>query len=459
MVSPPLMTPTGTRAVLRISCRFLSLLLAALLVGGRAWAGDVGFIRDAEIESTLRTFYTPILQAAGLEPTVVHIYLVNDPSLNSFVAGGQNIFINTGTIMRSETPNQLIGIVAHETGHIAGGHLIRSEEAMRNATIKAIIAMVLGAGAAAATGNAGAAGAAVLGGEAVGMRSFLSFSVAQEANADQAGLRFLDKTHQSARGLLEFFQILEGQEMLTGNRQSPYLRTHPLTSQRIEYVRLHVEQSPYSNVTDSSAWVELHKRMKAKLIAFLYPPSQALPQFPATDMSVSARYGRAVAYYRVPELKKALDLIDGLIQQEPNNPYFHELKGQMLFENGRIADAVPPYRESVRLAPDVALLRVELAQVEIESGDAALNKDALANLKSAAQFENRNADTWHFMAIAYGRAGDMGNSALSLAEEAMAQGDKAQARGQAQRALKLLPVGSPGRLRAEDIQIEAERKK
>src|ERR1700720_179467 len=177
MVSPPLMTPTGARAVLRISCRFLSLLLAALLVSGRAWAGDIGFIRDAEIESTLRTFYTPILQAAGLEPTAVHIYLVNDPTLNSFVAGGQNIFINTGTIMRSETPNQLIGIVAHETGHIAGGHLIRSEEAMRNATIKAIIAMVLGAGPAAATHNGGAAGAAVLGGEAVGMRSFLSFSV------------------------------------------------------------------------------------------------------------------------------------------------------------------------------------------------------------------------------------------------------------------------------------------
>jgi predicted Zn-dependent protease len=282
--------------------------------------------------------------------------------------------------------------------------------------------------------------------------------VGQEANADQAALRFLDKTHQSSRGLLEFFQILEGQEMLTGMHQAPYLRTHPLTTQRIEYVRQHVEQSPYSNITDSSAWVELHKRMKAKLIAFLYPPSQALPQFPETDMSVSARYGRAVAYYRIPELKKAVALVDGLIQQEPNNPYFHELKGQMLFENGRVGEAVGPYREAVRLAPDVALLHVELAQVEIEAGDNSLNNDALANLKSAAQYESRNADTWHFLAIAYGRSGDMGNSALSLAEEAMAQGDKAQAKGQAQRALKLLPAGSQARLRAEDIQMEAGRK-
>jgi len=439
------------------SCRFLGLLLAALLACGHAWA-DVGYIRDAEIESTLRTFYTPIFQAAGLDPSAVHIYIVNDPTLNSFVAGGQNVFINTGTIMRSETPNQLVGIVAHETGHIAGGHLIRSEEAMKAATIKSIIAMVLGAGAAAASHNTGAVGAAMIGAQGVAMRSFLSFSVAQEANADQAALRFLDATHQSARGLLEFFQILEGQEVLSGSHQSPYLRTHPLTTQRIDYVRQHVEQSPYSNVTDSSAWVELHKRMKAKLMAFLYSPQQALTYFPETDMSVSARYGRAIALYRFPELKKALELIDGLIRQEPANPYFYELKGQMLFENGHVAEAVAPYREAVRLAPDVALLRVELGQVEIETENQALNSEALTNLKSATQYENRNADTWHFLAIAYGRAGDMGNMTLSLAEESMANGDKAQAKGQAHRALQLLPQGSQARLRAEDIEMEASRK-
>jgi predicted Zn-dependent protease len=443
--------------VLRRSCRFLGLLLAAMVVCGPAFA-DVGYIRDAEIESTLRTFYTPILRAANLEPSAVHIYIVNDPTLNSFVAGGQNIFINTGTIMRSETPNQLVGIVAHETGHIAGGHIYRSEEAMKNATIKTIIAMVLGAGAAVASHNSGGVGPMIYGAESYGMRSFLAFSVAQETNADQAALRFLDATHQSSRGLLEFFQILEGQEVLSGARQSPYVRTHPLTQQRIEYLKEHVEKSPYSNVADSAAWVELHKRMKAKLQAFLYAPSQALTLFPESDTSVSARYGRAIAYYRFPQLKKALDLIDGLIREEPNNPYFHELKGQMLFENGRVAEAVGPYREAVRLAPDVALLRVELGQVEIETGDSSLNMDALTNLKSAAQYEARNADTWHFLAIAYGRGGDMGNAALSQAEEAMANGDKTQAKGQATRALKLLPQGSQAHLRAEDIQMEAERK-
>jgi len=448
----------GMTALLRILGRFLGVLLLICLVVGTAAAEDLNYIRDAEIESTLRTYYTPILKVAGLEPTAVHIYLVNDPRLNSFVAGGQNIFVNTGTITRSETPNQLVGIVAHETGHIAGGHLIRGEEAMRNASIESIIAMVVGAGASVLGHNPGAGGAAVLSGESVGIRSYLAFSVAQEATADQAALSFLDKTHQSARGLLQFFQILEGQEILSGALQSPYMRTHPLTAQRIEYVKNHVAHSPYSDVPDPPDWVELHKRMKAKLVAFLSGPGQTLQQYPETDNSIAARYARAVAFYRVPELKKALVLIDGLIQDEPKNPYFHELKGQMLFENGKVRDAVAPYQQSVRLAPDVALLRVELAQVEIETNDPALNQEALTHLKSAVSFEARNPDTWRFLAISYGRSGDMGNSALALAEQAMASGDKPLARQQAQRALKLLPAGSQGRLRAEDIQLEAQRK-
>ncbi|HTZ80805.1 MAG TPA: M48 family metalloprotease [Stellaceae bacterium] len=444
--------------MLRIVARVLGVLLLTCLAARSAGAEDLNYIRDAEIESTLRTFYMPILRAAGLDPSAVHIYLVNDARLNSFVAGGQNIFVNTGTITRSETPNQLIGIVAHETGHIAGGHLIKGEEAMRNASIESIIGMVVGAGASVLGHNPSAGGAAVLSGESVGIRSYLAFSVAQEASADQAALTFLDKTHQSARGLLQFFQILEGQELLSGALQSPYMRTHPLTTQRVAYVKNHVERSPYSDVPDPPDWVELHRRMKAKLVAFLSGPGQTLQQYPESDNSVAARYARAVAFYRVPELKKALALIDGLIQEEPKNPYFHELKGQMLFENGKVRDAVAPYQQSVKLAPDVALLRVEFAQVEIETNDPALNPDALIQLKSAVSFESRNPDTWRFLAVAYGRSGDMGDSALALAEQAMATGDKAMARQQAQRALKLLPQGSQGRLRAEDIQLEAQRK-
>ena len=442
----------------RILSRLLGALLVLFLADRAAWADqDPGYIRDAEIETILRTYYTPILRAASLDPDAVHIYIVNDPSLNSFVAGGQNIFINTGTIIRSQRPNQLIGIVAHETGHIAGGHLIRTEEALRDASIKSIIAMVVSAAAVAAARGSGGGGG-VGEGQDPGLRSFLRFSIAQEAQADQAGLRFLDRTHQSARGLLEFFQILQQQELLAGIKEVPYLRTHPLTTQRIDYIAEHVKNSPYSDTPDPPEWVELHKRMKAKLDAFLQPPGAAIRDYPETDNSVAARYARAISYYRIPDLNRAVPLIDGLIKQEPNNPYFYELKGQMMFENGHVRDAVAPYKKAVQLAPDTALLRVELAQVELETEDASLNRDALAQLLAADRYESRNPETWRLLAIAYGRGGDLGNSALALAEQAMAQGDRSMARQEAERAIQLLPAGSPGRLRAEDIKLEAQRK-
>ncbi|HTV30854.1 MAG TPA: M48 family metalloprotease [Xanthobacteraceae bacterium] len=417
---------------------------------------DLSYIRDAEIESTLRTFYNPIFKAAGLDPNAVHVYIVNDPELNSFVAGGQNVFINTGTIMRSESPNQLVGIVAHETGHIADGHLVRFDEALHNASIESMIAMAVGAGVAVLAHGSGDAGAALAAGQEVGLRKFLNFSVAQEASADRAGLRFLDATHQSARGLLQFFEILEQDERLSGIEEIPYLRTHPLTSERIETMREHVENSPYSNNPDPPDWIELHKRMKAKLIAFLQPPADVLQQYPASDTSIAARYADAIAYYRIPDLKKALNLINGLIAAEPRNPYFQEFKGQMLFENGHVQEAVEPYQNAVKLLPDVALLRVELAQVELETNDSALTRDALVNLENAHTYESENPDLWRYMAIAYGRLGDMGNADLAQAEQAIAQGDQQMAKHEAADAIKLLPPG-PSRMRAEDIQLEAQQ--
>jgi predicted Zn-dependent protease len=441
--------------------RILSRILCVLLVSSPALVGEaraqgISLLRDAEIEDIIRTYATPIWHVAGLDPEAVHIYIVADPSLNSFVAGGQNLFMNSGTIMRSESPNQLVGIMAHETGHIAGGHLARSEEALRNATIQNIIGLVVGAAAAAASGNAGAGAAAILGSASVAQRSFFAFSITQEASADQAALTFLDRSGQSARGLLQFFEILQQQEVLTVGHQDPYMRTHPLTDQRVDYVREHVLHSQFSDVPDPPAWIELHKRMKAKLAAFLGSPPQVLAGIKPDDNSVSARYERAIAYYRIPDLKQAVPLIDGLIQDYPRDPYFRELKGQMLFENGRIGEAVAPYEESVKLDPQSALLRVELAQVELETNDDALVPKALANLNEAVRFEDRNPEAWRFLAIAHGRSNNMGMMALALAEEGIADGNYGEARQQASRALKLLPAG-PDKQRALDIQEEAKR--
>jgi len=412
------------------------------------------FLRDAEIEDTLRTFATPVWRAAGLDPAAVHIYIIDDPALNSFVAGGQNLFMNTGTMMRSESPNQLVGIMAHETGHIAGGHIARSEDAMRKATYESLAAMVLGVALAAVTGGAG--GAALLGASGVGERAWLEYSIEQEARADQAALTFLDRTHQSARGFLQFFEILQQQEFLTGQREVPYLRTHPLTDQRIEYVREHVKNSPYSDAPDPAAWVVLHQRMKAKLTGFLSAPQDTLSAYKETDSSLSARYARAIAFYRIPDLGHALPAIDGLIRDYPNDPYFFELKGQMLFENGRIAEAVGPYEQAVKLRPSSALLRLELAQVQLETNDPALAHKALLHLEEVVRAEDANSEAWRLLAVAYGRAGNIGMMAMALAEQGASSGNNDMARQQAMRAIKLLPPG-PARQRAQDIADEAKR--
>jgi predicted Zn-dependent protease len=444
------------RIVFRILC-------IVLLLGGavprRAAADDqLSFIRDAEIETIIRTWWTPILRAAGLDPQAVHIYIVNDPTLNSFVAGGQNLFLNTGTLLRAQSPNQLIGIMAHETGHIAGGHLSRAERQMHNATIAGIIAMVAGAAAAAAAHSPEAGAAAILGGAGVSERVYMGYSVVQEASADHAAMTFLDRAHMSARGLLQFFGILEQEELLSGLREDPYLRDHPLTRDRVDYVREHVAKSPWSDAPDPPDWIAMQQRMKAKLDAFLSAPAQTLAKYKPDDSSVAARYARAVAYYRIPQLKQALEVIDGLIAQAPLDPYFQELKGQMLFENGRVKDALAPYQRAVELKPDNALLKIELAQVQLESGDAALVPKAMTLLNNAATFESENGELWRLLAVAYGRSGNMGMMALSLAEQGMADGKYTDARQQATRAIKLLPPGAQ-RQRAQDIADDARRER
>ena len=433
--------------------RILALVAALMLaIGTDAAAAGGSAIRDTEIENDIRTMSAPIFRAAGLEPNDVGIYLIQDNQLNSFVAGGQAIFMHTGLILRSETPNQLIGVVAHETGHIAGGHILRAKEAMHNASIESIIAMVLGA----AASVVGRSSAPMIGAAGVGMRSFLQFSIAQEATADHAALNFLDRSCQSARGLLKFFEILQSNEILSGVRQEAWTHTHPLTAQRIEYLRNHVQHARCSDKPDPPGSVEALRRIKMKLHAFLDPPSTTLAAYPESDTSLLARYARAIAYYRLPDLGKAVPAVDGLIRDFPNDPYYRELKGQMLFENGRIREAMRPYEDAVRLAPNAPLLRMSLAQVYIEAGDAGLNKRAIAYLNDASRAEGRESQVWHFLAIAYGRDNQIGMAALSLAEQALADGRKKDAIQQSNRAKQLLAHSTSSYARAEDIHREAE---
>ncbi|CAK0773207.1 Peptidase M48 [Azospirillaceae bacterium] len=415
-------------------------------------------IRDAEIEHIIRTFARPIFEVAGIDPLAVTIVLVRDGTLNAFVAGGMNIFFHTGLLIESNDPSQLIGVIAHETGHISGGHLIRGDEAMENASAESILMMLLGGAAAAASGNPGAAAAVILGGSEMIRRNLMAFSRVQESSADQAAITYLDKAHLSGRGLLAFLEKLSSQELMPVDRQSSYTRTHPLTRERIDTMQAYVEKSPWSNAGLPPQFSELHQRMKAKLIGFIQPAA-ALRRYPPEDRSVFARYARAVAMYQQGDIKQSLLLVDELIAVEPKNPFFYELKGQILLENRRVSESLAPYRKAVALLPDSGLLRVSLAQALLETKNPGpvVVDEALRVLESAMDEERRSSMMWRLMATAWDRKNNPGMLAYSMAEEAMARGDLAMARMHAVRAQKLLPVGSPGWIRAEDICAQVKQ--
>ena len=414
-------------------------------------------IRDAEVENTIRTFATPLFRAAGLSPSDVKIYIVKDDTLNAFVAGGQKLFINTGLILASDTPGQIIGVIAHETGHIAGGHLSRLHDELAKGSATSILSLLLGGAASIATGRGDVGAAIALGGHSIAQRGLLSYSRVQESAADHAAMRFLDQTGFSARGLLDFMETLEGQELLSSAQQDPYVRTHPLTRDRMDALRQHIDNSPNSDRQTPPQLIELHDRMRAKLLGFLNPLSRTHKTYKPSDQSLPSRYARAIGNYRTNNLPKALTLIDGLIAEEPENPYFHELKGQMLYENGRVVEALKSYGNAARLLPNSALIRRDLARVQVEFNEPAMLDAAIVNLRAALAVERNSAFNWRLIAIAYGRKGDHGRSSIALAEEALLKGKPDVAAYQANRAIKLFPEGSREWLQAEDIRLAAEQ--
>ena len=300
-------------------------------------------------------------------------------------------------------------------------------------------------------------GAAIAaGGTHVGTRNFLKFSRTQESAADQAALRYLEATGQSARGLVNFLKLLIDQDLLSASDQDPYARTHPFSRQRIDVINNHIKKSRFSNVPTSGDFKLRHRRMKAKLYAFLRSTAKTLRQYPESDSSQHARYARAIAYYKRPQLKRALPIIDGLIENYPDDPFFHEFKGQMLFENGRAEQALAHYERATSLLPTSALLWGELARVQLELGGPQLVMQSTVNFRAALDIEPRNAFYWRQLGIAYGKLNLIGKSALALSEEAILRKKFANAISLAERAKKKFPVGSPDWIRADDITANAK---
>ena len=438
---------------LDIAIAFAALIGVALPPSGPAWAqGDPGLsiIRDTEIEEILHKDADPIFVAAGLDPAAVQIHIISDPQLNAFSAGGQQLFLNTGLIVETKTPNQLVGVIAHETGHIAGGHIARSGAMGRAALGPTLVGIGLGVLAAIA-GAPDAAAALVFSSSYFGEINMLGYSREQEFRADQAAATYLEKAGQSGRGLVEFFDNFRYQEVFDDEKKFPFFRDHPLTDDRIEALTVRVQQQPHYGVEDDAAALYRHAVMKAKLEGFLDGAGQVLGDYPPSDVSFPARYARAIALYRETETEPALKAIDALIADQPNDPYLWELKGQVLFEAGRAKEAEPAHRRSVELKPGAPLLRINLGQTLIAVNDPTKLDEAVDQVRRALSIEPDNALGWRLLSEAYDAKGMPGMARLAAAEQNFYLGQLLEARTFAVHARESLKKDSPEWRRATDI--------
>ena len=451
---------SGARAGLSL---ILAASLAAPLAAPPALAQPaetgVSIIRDAEVEQLLRDYAAPIFRAAGINQGAARIILVGDRSFNAFVANGQKIFINVGALMEAKTPNETIGVIAHETGHIAGGHLVRARQELAKAEIMAVAGMLLGAGAAATTlrrnGSVGADSTGIigtiLGPQELVRRSLLAYQRTEEQAADRAAVNYLNATGQSAKGMLTTFERFSNEALFKTSSLDPYLQSHPLPAERISNLQQIAKASPAYDRLDAPALQARHDMMRAKLYAFTANPGEVARRHPANDNSVPGRYARAIVAFRTGQVEQAVALADGLIAGQPGNPYFYELKGQALLENRRAAQAVAPLRRAVALAPSAQPIRVLLGHALVSTEDRALTDEAIRMLANATQRDDDSAEAWQFLSMAYARKGEEGKAQVAAAQSLFVSARYVEARTQASRAQAKVKVGSPDWLKADDI--------
>lgn len=439
-------------------------VVANLAQSAPANAQGLPLIRDAEIEALLNDYSQKIFRAAGLGSGRVTVRIINNDSFNAFVADGRNVFVHTGTLMQANTPNEVIGVIAHESGHIAGGHLAALRARIAKDQTRALLIQLLGLGAliggAVAGGDSGreigSAGQGVLlgGGELI-RRSLTAERRSQESAADQAGLKYLEATGQSGLGMLTTFERFQGQELFSDAQKDAFVRTHPVATDRLARLRQLVESSPNYATTDPPELQRRHDMMRAKLSGHIEPPSTVFNRYPSTDTSMPARYARAVARFRqggVGALDQALAEIDALIRQEPNNPYFWELKGDFLSKSGRWTEATPVFRKSLQLAGgDSPLIGVELAQALLQTKSPKTTDEAIALLRKAVQREPDNATAYNSLGQAFYDKGLIPQSELARAQGLFYFGALKQSQEFARRAQAGLTPGSPDWVKADDI--------
>jgi len=427
-----------------------------------AAAQNIPLIRDTEIENLLNDYARPIFRAGGLGSGRIKVRIVQSDAFNAFVLDGRNVFIHTGTLMQAQTPNEVIGVIAHETGHITGGHMAALRARVAKDQTRALLAQILGIGLMVAGGVAGGdagrdiggAGQGVLfGGNEIVMRSLLAERRQQESAADQAGLTFLNATKQSGRGMLETFERFAQQEYMSDAHKDAFARSHPLSTDRLARLRQLVESSPYFPAKDSPQVQLRHDLMRAKLSGYLERPQVVFNRYPPADKSLPARYARTIARFfqgGPGALEASLAEADGLLREHADNPYFWELKGDLLMRSGKTLEAIPPLRQAIKLAPDANLIRVQLADALQRDANAATVNESVALLRKSL-VDDENSRAYRLLANGYYKQGKRPEADAMIAQAYFIEGDLKQAQIFAKRAQSQLRAGTPEWLKNDDI--------
>ena len=440
--------------------RLLMLMLVAVFAAAQPAAAQ-SILRDSETEKLFADMSKPLIEAAKLDPRAVRVVLVNDPEINAFVAQGQTVYIHSGLLMASDNANQVQGVIAHELGHVAGGHALRIHDGLKQASAVSILSLVLG-GLAMAAGAGEAAMGVMAAGQQVALGNFLAFTRTQETSADLAGASYLSRAGISGKGSIDFFKKLQNQEYrLAVYATESYDRTHPLSSERISALQTLYQKDPaWSRGTDPALEARF-QRVRAKLIGYISDKEQVLQRYPASDTSVPAHYARAYAYHRLGYRDKAVAEADALLATAPNDPYFLELKGQVLLESGKPTEALASLREAVKQAPDQPMIAAMLGHALVATEKKENLAEAEAVLKTAVNRDNDNPFAWYQLGVIYDRKGDIARAALASAERYNLEGKPKLALASARAAVRGIPAGTPDYLRAQDIVMvsEAEVKK
>ena len=416
-----------------------------------------GIARDAETELFLSEMTTPIVNVANLNSSSVDLYLFNDNSVNAFVTCGQKIFVNTGLIMEFDDPSMLRGVLAHETGHIAGAHLARSDIALKKAQAPMIIGLLLGIGAAVAGGDSDAVQGILLGSQQIAQGMVAKYSRGQEAAADQAAFQYLEKLGLSSKGMIDVLYNFADQEALSARNQSSRVRSHPISRQRIMALENQAVKSKFYNQRDSLELTYRYNMIRAKLEGFLKRPDDIIRKYEKND-SDYAIYASSVALYRKALTDKAIDKINILIDKYPTNPWYYELKGQILYESGKIRPSIEPYEKAVKFSTGHPLLNIALASAYLALNDKEYDIKAQNLLNNVIKKDQKNSYAWFQLAIAEARLGNIGKADLYSAERYFVLGDVNLASFHAKRSKNNLKDNGPLLMRAEDIILDSENK-